>query len=371
MAYPDKVVFARELAGLARAELARRVGLSVHHLRAIETGRKSLDSKTLFAISMATGIAPEFFQTRQPIVFLATENSHFRARRSTSQRARLSALRQGAALASFHAACEDSGLEFPEDQVSDFIDGISERFPDPTKLTVQDIENLAVELRTCWGLGIGPLPNVIKLLESRGIAVFELGCEITSTVDAFSASIRHGRPAIFIGNNGSASRSRFTVAHELGHLILHSNTTELEPGHPKLEEQANRFAGAFLMPAASYAASARNKVTAEQLATIKPMWRSSVSAMLMRSYQLGIFPVERRATAYKYMNVVWRKDGESHEPHEPDVERPVALRLAVQVSRESAIEQLARKSGLPLRYIAAKVLPGSQFPSKEPARKRQ
>ena len=89
-----------------------------------------------------------------------------------------------------------------------------------------------------------------------------------------------------------------------------------------LEEQANRFAGAFLMPAASYASTARSHTHPRELADLKPVWRSSVAAMVTRSYQLGLLSFEQRAAAYRFINGVWSKAG---EPHEPPLERPVAL----------------------------------------------
>lgn len=348
MAHADIIVFARELAGLARTELASRIGLSVHQLRALETGQAQPSDTVLQTIALSAGLSVDFFHAMPPSLQLATDGSHFRARKSVSQRHRLLAVRLGAVLGSFHAACEDREVIFPEDRLSDFIDSVAERFPRPEDLRVEDIESLAVELRRHWGLGIGALPNVIQLLEARGVAVFELGGAVEKSVDAFSARIRAGRPAIFIGVNDHASRRRFTVAHELGHLVLHHTPGDLEPGHSLLEEQANRFAGAFLMPAASYASTARSHTHPRALADLKPVWRSSVAAMVTRSYQLGLLSFEQRAAAYRFISGVWSKAG---EPHEPPLERPIALGRAIALLGLEAADVLAQAAGLSAAYV--------------------
>lgn len=348
MFHADRLKIARELAGLARTELARSCGMSSSQLRALETGRKKIKENELHKIALSTGVPLEFFKATQPLRHLDTDHSHFRALKVVGQRKRLQTLRLGASLSDFHARCEDSGIVFPWDRLSDFSDEIAERFPRPEALSTQDIERLAVKLRTHFGLGLGPIPNIIQLLESCGVAVFELGKEVAQGVDAFSVLIRNERPAIFIGANPHASRRRFTVAHELGHLVLHHASSDLEPGHPTLEAQANRFAGAFLMPARSFASTARGKTTALSLSELKPMWRASIPAILIRAHQLGLLTYQQRTVGFKTTNLRWGRD---NEPYEPLFERPVALKRAIEHLGLEAAGQLAAESGLSGKYL--------------------
>lgn len=107
-----------------------------------------------------------------------------------------------------------------------------------------DPEAAARILREKWGMGERPIRNMVHLLESKGIRVFSLA-ENTKTVDAFSMW-RNDVPYVFLNTTKTAERSRFDAAHELGHLVLHKH------GGPQggriVEDQANQFASAFLMP---------------------------------------------------------------------------------------------------------------------------
>ena len=87
----------------------------------------------------------------------------------------------------------------------------------------------------------------------------------------------------------SAARSRFDAAHELAHLILHNSVTKLGPPlHKLLEEQANRFAGAFLLPVDGFTNDIGALLTLNSLWVLKRKWRVSIAAMIHRCEDLGI-----------------------------------------------------------------------------------
>lgn len=156
--------------------------------------------------------------------------------------------------------------------------------------TVHEIEDIATLVRRHWGLGDGPLANVIALFETHGIVVtrFELGSD---EIDAFSCWIRQ-RPYVLLGSEKkSASRSRFDAAHELGHLLLHRHIgqedIEAKAIRDHIESEANMFAGAFLLPRASLLRefySTRMK----HLEGLKERWRVSIQAIAHRAKQIGI-----------------------------------------------------------------------------------
>lgn len=359
MAHASSIKFARELAGLTRTALAAKTGLTVAQLRALETGRSKATAPELSLVAFATGVAREFLEQSAYPTGFETEELHFRALKKVSQRARTQVIRHGMTLSALYAACEDAGIVFPEDQLSSFVDEVHDRAGFPSKLLDEDIERLALELREHWGLGLGPIPNLVQLLESRGIAVFELQDTAQEGIDAYNVRIQGGRPAIFIYPRRTASRRRFTVAHELAHLILHGELSDEEPSDLKIEQQANRFAGAFLMPYKTYAATMQGRTTVAHLLETKARWRVSVAAMLVRSHQLGLLSYEERMQGFKELSWRgWRKV----EPKEPEPEHPVALRYALKLFRGDKMRALADRCGVShqhLKHVLSERLPVS------------
>jgi len=102
----------------------------------------------------------------------------------------------------------------------------------------------AATLRRLWGLGNAPIPNMIHLLESKGIRVFSL-TEGTRDVDAF-CTWYESRPLIFLNTLKSTEHSRFDAAHELSHLVR--DLYSMQHGEPhglEMERQADAFASEF------------------------------------------------------------------------------------------------------------------------------
>ncbi len=127
---------------------------------------------------------------------------------------------------------------------------------DPKNLTDEKIEEITLLLRQFWGLGRLPIDNVTALLENNGILI-TYGLVNSEKLDAFSNVSEYDNSFhIFLSSDKkSAVRSRFDAVHELGHLILHSHLPSSyfnEKNHMFIENQANRFASAFLLPYESF-----------------------------------------------------------------------------------------------------------------------
>lgn len=164
--------------------------------------------------------------------------------------------------------------------------------PDPARVTADQVEQSATTVRRLWGMGDGPIQNVTMLLEAKGIAVtrFELGAE---KLDAFLVWEDDTlRPCVVLGaDKASAVRSRFDAAHELGHLIVHRHVPKRLLGDAAsfklIEDQAHRFARAFLMPQETFAREYL-ALTLSALTPVKQKWRVSVAAIAMRAGELGL-----------------------------------------------------------------------------------
>jgi Zn-dependent peptidase ImmA (M78 family) len=235
-------------------------------LSSYENGKEPPEP-TLVALAEALQFPPEFF-TRPDVAALSDEPISFRSL------SRMTAAQRHAALSAGELALE----------LSLWID---KRFtlPQPTLPDLREMgaEAAAAELRAKWGLGERPIRNVIHLAESQGVRVFSLDVK-TSSVDAFSFW-QNGTPFAFLNTQKSGERSRFDVAHELGHLVLHQHGS---PQGQEAEQQADAFASAFLMPEASVKAAAPSFVTLDALVKLKQFWQVSVSALLVRLHRVGI-----------------------------------------------------------------------------------
>ncbi len=329
---PERLRLARELRALKKSELAEKVGKTPAAIGQFELGKTRPDVETTLTLALALGVPPRFFAHDSGTgSHIGIEECHFRSLRSASQRDRRQLLALGSMLSDLVAVLE-SYVSIPEVNVPEW-----NRTPE----TFADIEACAKFARTSLGLGLGPIGDMVELVESSGIVVCPLTHE-SERVDAFSYWYRK-RPYVFlILSKESTSRSRFDVAHELGHLIMHP---DVSPGNPRLESQANRFASAFLLPKESFYAECPTRLNMEHFFELKKRWRVSVAAMLRRARDLGRLSEASYRRGCIYLN---QKDYRIAEPYEPEREWPSLINKALDiVMTEQSIEHIALRAGIP------------------------
>lgn len=264
---PQRLTIARKRRGLSMTRLADKIGVQPRSISGFEKGEFSPSDDTLLELARCLEFPVEFFRGC---------DIDAPQRRSVSFRAlsRMSASERDAAL----GACAIALM---------LNEWIEERFdlpsPDLPDFHGEDPEAAAEAIRSSWQLGYRPIRNVVHLLESRGIRVFSLS-EDTRRMDAFSFW-RADTPFVFLNTKKSAERSRFDAAHELGHLILHRHGG---PTGQDVENQANAFASAFLMPASSVFATIRWSPSVSQLIKLKKKWNVSVAALAYRLRKLKL-----------------------------------------------------------------------------------
>lgn len=315
---PARLTLAREIRGLTKTELADRVRKTVSAISQFESGRVRPDGPTLGAMSLALGQPLAFF-AREPIAQpLRLEDCHFRSLRSSTQRERRVVLATGTLLAELVARLAEH-VSLPRECVSELSAPCE---------TVDDIEARAQAVRRAWGLADGPIPNMVRLLEAHGVVV-SFVTSAAATVDAMSTWCS-GRPFVFlIADKDSTSRRRFDAAHELGHLVMHADAS---PGDPRLERQAHRFAGAFLLPRSPFLRECPRYLNWDHLYELKRRWGVSVQAIARRATDLGIFS---RPT-YRRFYVLLNQRGERvREPLEPAAEGATLIPTALEVSKET------------------------------------
>jgi Zn-dependent peptidase ImmA (M78 family) len=178
----------------------------------------------------------------------------------------------------------------------------------------EDIEQMALSCRNRWGLGTGPISDVLLVIENAGICVVkeEIGSVTMDGLSNWSAA--DGRPYILVAaDKDTCVRSRLDAAHELGHLVLHRHLREKAlsdaASFKEIERQAFHFAGAFLLPAESFAAEIWSPALNNFL-VIKERWKVSIGAMIKRCSALGMMMTEEyeRRLWKHYSARGWRKD---------------------------------------------------------------
>jgi Zn-dependent peptidase ImmA (M78 family) len=172
---------------------------------------------------------------------------------------------------------------------------------------------------------------MIHLVESKGIRVFSMA-EDSTDIDAFSLW-RDSVPFIFLNTMKSAEHSRFDVAHELGHLVLH---TRVGVHGKEAEHEANRFASAFLMPRSGVLAQAPVLPSLRKLIELKRRWIVSVSALAYRLHSLGL------VKDWHYRNLcieIARRGYRKNEPAEAPPEMSLVLGKVFQALRAEGISK--------------------------------
>jgi Zn-dependent peptidase ImmA (M78 family)/transcriptional regulator with XRE-family HTH domain len=209
---------------------------------------------------------------------------------------------------------------------------------EPRKLTDKAIERIAMQCREYWDLGAFPIENVTTVLENNGIFVTH-GLTNSDKLDAFSnLSEFDGSFHIFLGTDKqSATRSRFDASHELGHLILHAHLSAdflNDKTHRLLESQANRFAGAFLMPEHSFKKDVW-MTSIEAFKVLKKDWKASVGAIIKRCDDLGLFGEDEARV--RSLWIKYRKEWQEIEEDNLELEQPQLMKDSMDALLESGI----------------------------------
>lgn len=330
----DRLKEAREARGLTCKELAERLGVSRSSVSNYENAIQTPSPDALRALANALGVSSAYF-TRS----LANEDASaqfFRSFHSATKRSRAMASRRYEWFREIVAFIHQF-VKFPEVDVPDFSQSAE-------SLTFNEVEHLAAEVRSHWQLGDRPISNVVWLLENKGVACSRFRFESMS-LDAFS-EWRAMRPFITLSSDKRCCvRSRYDAAHELAHMVLHRRQ---DPGtiadynrFSLMEQQADTFAAAFLMPAATFANDFSPSL--EVLRSLKRKWLVSIAAMVKRGRQLNLISEPQEKNLWRQIaRRKWRTREPFDDllpPEEPEfVRRSISLleRRGLSSTREIA-----------------------------------
>jgi len=336
---PDKLRLARQAAGISLADIGELLNVTRQYAHRLENDSTPSDDQ-LKALSEHLKVSESFFFGIRGRAIEA-EQCHFRSLRSSTQLVKKQVMSQVEIFEHRFLNLLLKEVDFPQIKINDIGDAdIS---------STSAIEKLAEKFRREQELGLGPISNMIKFVESIGCVVLNL-FEADDRVDAFS--VFNDRP-IIVRNilKQSPGRLRFDIAHELGHLIMHQG---VDTGCRKTEAQANDFASAFLMPRTSFSAEfprmrGRN-FNWESLVELKARWGVSLKAIIFRAQKLGLITPEKARSGFTYLS----KSGQTKNEQGDDLlkpEKPTLIQRAIELLDTHSSNRLINQSGLTRSFI--------------------
>lgn len=298
----------RRMLGLSQTELAKRLNIGQGTLSKIEQGLKEVSLDLLPVLSEALSCHPNFFSLPERLYggpISAAPMYRKKASVGTKVIDRLMA-QLNVTIGHIRKLLQQTELNpelvRPQYELEDYEN-------DPTEI--------ARLVRRAWMTPNGPIRNLVELLERAGYLIIE--CDMSdSGLSGISYQIHGLPPMIFINKSQPMDRYRFTLAHELGHLVMHRLPTHT------MEEEANSFAAEFLMPSKDIGPHLAH-LTLEKAAYMKPFWRTSMASIVYRAKALNRISHGQ----YEY---IWRqisaKNWRLNEPVILDVanEKPTLLK---------------------------------------------
>jgi Zn-dependent peptidase ImmA (M78 family)/transcriptional regulator with XRE-family HTH domain len=206
-----------------------------------------------------------------------------------------------------------------------------------------NVETIATLVRRTWLMPAGPIDDLTSWIERAGCFVIHVELP-DAAMDGMTLRAPDTPPCIFVNRNAPADRMRFSLAHELGHLVMHRLPSV------DMEQEANAFASAFLAPAADIRPYfSRSRIDLALLANLKPEWRMAMAALLYRAKQLGFVNDNQARYLWQQFNIHKIR---LREPPELDfpAERPTLMPKLVALHLEQLGYSVADLAGLLLMH---------------------
>jgi len=324
---------AREALGMSLRELEASIQgqVSAQAIGKYERGEMMPGSTILLALAKALQVSPEYLLSEREIELTGVD---FR--------------KAPHAGAKEERAVEASILDQVERylELEELMPGVDHVWSAPGEEVfavsrIEDAEEAAAALRRLWRLGIDPIPLMDELLEDKGVKVIAL--DLPENVSGSKAFVqrpeREDVPVIVVNQGHNGERQRFTLAHELAHLVLRfSGLSDAEQ-----EKAADRFAGAFLMAkdmVLRLLGAHRTLVSIGELAELKKLFKVSIASLVVRCSQLGILNKAAYGRLWAQIRDMGWNSQASNEPNTLQPEVPQRMeRLCLRAVSEGAISE--------------------------------
>ena len=328
-----QLTFAREYRSLSQTELAKRIkGLSQSNLSKYEKGLDTLSSDILDLIIAELNFPKKFFKKR---ISNEVENAHYRKRATMLKSDR-------------------TKIEYGNKLIGHIIDELSDSIEWPiyqlVPLNLEDgytPEKSAEFIRKRLQVLPGePMVNINYLLEKAGIVIVQVDSH--EKFDGVSFISDLSTPVIILNRRMDNDRKRFTLAHELGHIIMHFDFPVSD--YRDKENEANRFASEFLMPQ-RYIKQSLFNLRPSGLGALKQYWLTSKASIIRRAKDLECIDSNR----YTYLNIELSRNGEKKkEKGEVFIDNPKLFLKAIDLHKNDlsySLNDMAEAFSLPLDVI--------------------
>lgn len=310
-----QITLAREYRGYSQSELASAIiGLSQPNLSKFEKGLGGLSQEILNKIADFLGFPESFFGQK---ISSVSDFAHFRKRATISKKKKLSF---------------DSNIKligYLIDKMSESLDWPDYMFP---SFDIEDgfsPEYIASFIRNKLKIkSMDPVLDIMGKLENNGIIIVEFNPKDES-FDGVSFLTDLGTPVIILNKSFSNDRKRFTLSHELGHLIMHITGNQPLSDFRDIEDEANKFAAEFLMPKNEIFNSLVN-LKVSYLGELKKYWLSSMASILYRAKSIDAIDKER----YIYLNIeLSRRGWRKKEPFDVEIDKARLFETGLEMHR--------------------------------------
>lgn len=365
VAIGERVQRLRLASGISQTALAEALGLkSNSSISKIENGRASLDAHVLDLLARELNCTPDYLCRRDPDV-IATK-PWLRAYADAPAKVVESVIADNRLA---HEVASLRQLSWVPDTIPRFDGDLNDDHA---------IENFAEEVRSAASISEdGPVRNAMRAAERLGCVILPLGHELgrhlgmSQRIDG-QPFIRVSRGAAEGGTFGvPGDRQRFTVAHELGHVSLHSTHRPPETADEarRIEHQAHRFAAAFLAPAGPLLedwTSISGRATLRSFQELKGNWGFSIKGLVTRFRHLGVIDDDQARSLYRQISA---RGWNANEPMPVSAERPIWFTRALTKTTSSddirhAASATAAAHGIGREFILRWV---DWTPAEEPA----
>ena len=292
----ERIKRARMAAGLSQREVAAQAKLSAMAISKFERNETTPASDTLIRIARALNTRLEFFFRPDTVTLGKPEYR----KRSNLRKKQLNRIEERL-LNQVERLFEIESV-YPTSPVPDFT--IPDSIPDHI-FDLGEIEDIAIKMREAWFLGFNAIQSLTATFEEHGLLVL-VATDESGKFDGLAATVA-GRPLVVIGEIWPGDRQRFTMAHELGHLVMAGRLSE----SIDTEKACNRFAGAFLVPSGAVVSELgqhRNCIEHRELYALKHKYGLSMMAWIFRAHDTGVIDRRTRDGLFRSFSTRgWRK----------------------------------------------------------------
>lgn len=327
----DRLKRAREAAGYSLRDLEAAIEeeVTAQAIGKYERNEMMPGSTVLLTLAKVLNVTPEYLLSTRDISLVGID---FR-------KAPHAGAKEEKSVESIVLAQIERYLELEELMPGAYIEWIAPTGKEFTIREVEHAEGAADTLRKKWTLGFDPIPHMAELLENQGIKVIAL--DLPENVSGSKALVRRPDladvPVIVVNKAHNGERQRFTLAHELAHLVLHF----IGMSHSDQEKAADRFAGAFLMAkkmVCQLLGLNRTSISLGELAELKKLFKVSIACLVVRCSQLGVLSKTAYGKLWGQVRALGWNGPRSTEPHQFPAEVPQRMeRLCLRAVAERAI----------------------------------